>query len=540
MKQLLIVMLPALLFLTACEKNFDKINTNPNAPTDVDPSYLFTQAQKVSFDDGSFYNEALLHTYLWTQQFSDKQAAEDIFQRNEFAVGVNNEYWRQFYIAKMPNIADLQRRLRTEPDNLKAIHQNRQAMVDIIQVLNAHYVADMFGGIPYSEAFRAFEFNNQTFLPAYDEQQQVYTAMLTQLKNAVNLLSTDGQENFQADLWFNNDVLKWKKLANSLRLRLAMRISDADETLARTVIGEVLQNPAELIASNADNLLFRYQGSDFISPLYNQARSFMHQTAAANNLVDFLSDAGDPRLRIFFNTASVGQQVGDFVGVPVSPDARNAAGLFSAGSGKDYNSRYSRGHAQAWFNLKFPELVINYAEVLLLRAEIAQKGWSNENAQQLYEAGITASVQFYSNLYKEAIPLGDNKNPDSPSDAAEFADLSSLDVSNEEILELLNAPDVKFNAATAVNQIGIQQWINHHRNPRELLSNFRRTDIPNANSKPAWETIVASGTTIPYGNVPRRLTYPASEYATNTSNIQSFLSKQGPDLETNKLWWDKN
>lgn len=540
MKHLLIVLLPALLFLTACEKNFDKINTNPNAPTDVDPSYLFTQAQKVSFDDGSFYNEALLHTYLWTQQFSDKQAAEDIFQRNEFAVGVNNEYWRQFYISKMPNIADLQRRLRAEPDNLKAIHQNRQAMVDIIQVLNTHYVADMFGGIPYSEAFRAFEFNNQTFLPAYDEQQQVYTAMLAQLKNAVDLLKVEGQENFLADLWFNNDVLKWKKLANSLRLRLAMRISDADETLARTVIGEVLQNPAELIASNADNLLFRYQGSDFISPLYNQARSFMHQTAAANNLVEFLSAAGDPRLRIFFNKASAGQHTGDFVGVPVSPDARNAAGLFSSGSGKDYNSRYSRGHAQAWFNLKFPELIINYAEVLLLRAEIAQKGWSNENAQQLYEAGITASVQFYSNLYKEAIPLGDTKNPDSPSDAAEFADLSSFEVSNTEMLALLNAPDVKFNPATAINQIGIQQWINHHRNPRELLSNFRRTDIPNANSKPAWESIVASGTTIPYGNVPRRLTYPASEYATNTTNIQSFLSKQGPDLETTKLWWDKN
>ncbi|MCU0386103.1 MAG: SusD/RagB family nutrient-binding outer membrane lipoprotein, partial [Flavihumibacter sp.] len=64
--------------------------------------------------------------------------------------------------------------------------------------------------------------------------------------------------------------------------------------------------------------------------------------------------------------------------------------------------------------------------------------------------------------------------------------------------------------------------------------------IPNANSKPAWEPIVASGTAIPYGNVPRRLTYPASEYATNTTNIQSFLSKQGPDLETTKLWWDKN
>ena len=442
MKHLFIVLLPALLFLTACEKNFDKINTNPNAPTDVDPSYLFTQAQKVSFDDGSFYNEALLHTYLWTQQFSDKQAAEDIFQRNEFAVGVNNEYWRQFYIAKMPNIADLQRRLRAEPDNIKAIHRNRQAMVDIIQVLNTHYVADMFGGIPYSEAFRAFEFNNQTFLPVYDEQQQVYTAMLAQLKNAVSLLQVEGQENFLSDLWFNNDVQKWKKLANSLRLRLAMRISDADETLARTVIGEVLQNPADLIASNADNLLFLYQGSDFNSPLYNQARSFMHQTAAANNLVEFLSAAGDPRLRIFFNKASSGQQAGDFVGVPVSPDARNAAGLFSSGSGKDYNSRYSRGHAQAWFNLKFPELIINYAEVLLLRAEIAQKGWSNENPQQLYEAGITASVQFYSSLYKEAIPLGDTKNPDSPSDAPEFADLNNFEVSNEEMLALLNAPDV--------------------------------------------------------------------------------------------------
>lgn len=540
MKNFIKIILPLVVLLTACERNFEEINTNPNAPTDVDLSYLFAQAQKASFDDGSFHNEALLHTYLWTQQFSDKTAAADIFQRNEFAVGVNNEYWSQFYVSKMSNITDIQRRLKAEPESQQAIHANQRAMVDIVQVLNAHYVVDMFGGIPYSEAFKAFEFSDQNFRPGYDEQQKVYMAMLSQLKTAVSLLTTAGQENFSSDLWYNNDISKWKKLANSLRLRLAMRISDADETAARVVINEVLANPADLISSNNDNLVFRYTGSEFNSPLYTQARSFMHGTAAAKNFVDFLGNNGDPRLRIFFNQVTEGTNAGTFVGVPVSPDARNAADLFAPGSGKDYNSKYSRGHAQAWFNLKFPELIINYAEVLLLRAEIAQKGWSTENAKNLYEDGIIASIQFYSSLYKESIPFGDTRNPDSPSDKQESVGSGVFDVTNAEISTLLSAPGVKFTAANGGKQIGIQQWINHHRNPRELLSNFRRTDIPNASTVPAWETIMASGSIIPSSDIPRRLTYPATEYASNTTNLQLFLGTQGPDLETTRLWWDKN
>jgi hypothetical protein len=541
MKRFINIVLPLVLLLSACERNFEEINTNPNAPTEVDPSFLFAQAEKATFDDGSFYNEALLHSYLWTQQFSDKTAAADIFQRNEFAVSVNSQYWSQFYIAKMPNIADIKIKLNAEPASLQAIHANRRAMVDIIQVLNAHYVVDMFGAIPYSEAFKAFDFNDQNFLPKYDEQQSIYLAMLSQLKEASSLLSTDAsQENFSADLWFNNDISKWKKLANSLRLRLAMRISDADQATARSVINELLAHPEDLISSNSDNLVFRYTGSDFNSPLYAQARAFMHGTAAAKNFVDFLKNTGDPRLRIFFNKATQGPDAGTYVGVPVSPDARDAAGLFSTGSGKDYNSKYSRGHAQAWFNLKFPELVINYAEVLLLRAEIAQKGWSGENAKQLYEEGITASIQFYSSLYKEAVPYGDNKNPDSPTDNPEMADINSFDVSPSEISALLAAPGVKYDPGNAANQIGVQQWINHHRNPRELLSNFRRTDIPNSTSVPAWETIVASGNILPESNVPKRLTYPASEYASNSSNLESILSIQGPDQETTRLWWDKH
>jgi hypothetical protein len=525
----------------ACDDNFEEINTNPNSPTDVDPSFLFSHAQKVAFDDGSFYNEALLHTYTWTQQFSNKNVTNNIFQRNEFATGVNNGYWSQFYVSKMPNIIDIQRRLAAESDAQKAVHRNQKAMVDIMQVLNAHYVVDVFGGIPYSDAFKAFDFEDQNFLPAYDTQQEVYSAMLSQLESAADALSEDAnQENFSSDLWFSNNIVKWRKLANALRLRLAMRISDVDESTARGVISDILDNPSDLISSNDDNLVFRYEGSIFNSPLYEQTRSFMHETAGAKNFVEFLENTGDPRLRIFFNQASEGARAGSHVGIPVSPDDRNAAGLFAPGSTKDYNSEYSRGHAQAWFNQKFPEIVINYAEVLLLRAEIAQKGWSSEDAQQLYEDGITASIEFYSSIYKEAIPLGDTKNPDSSADKEEGVDLSSLDVSSDEIAALLASPEVQYNPENAANQIGIQQWVNHHRNPRELLSNFRRTDIPNATSTPTWENIVVEGVTIPATNIPKRLTYPATEYASNTSNVEAFVSQQGADVETTRLWWDVN
>ena len=142
---------------------FEKINTNPNAPTSVDLSSLFAHAQRVVFADGSVYNESLLHTYLWTQQFSNKNVTNNIFQRNEFATNINNSYWSQFYVTKMPNIIDIKRRLATEPDDLKAKHVNKKAMVDIMQVLNAHFIVDSFGGIPYSEALMLLISMTRTF-----------------------------------------------------------------------------------------------------------------------------------------------------------------------------------------------------------------------------------------------------------------------------------------------------------------------------------------------------------------------------------------
>lgn len=535
------IILPVLLVIMACDNDFEEINTNPNAPTSVDISSLFAHAQRVAFDDGSFYNEALLHTYTWTQQFSNKSATNDIFQRNEFAVNVNNSYWSQFYISKMPNIIDMKRQLARESTEEQAIHINQRAIVDIMQVLNTHFVVDAFGGIPYSEAFNAFNFDDQNFLPKYDTQQEVYSTMLSQLKAASEALTTDpNQEMFLYDLWYAGDISKWKKLANSLRLRLAMRISDADESLARSVINDLLSNPGDLISSNDDNLVFRYVGSVFDSPLYGQTTQFFHETGAAKNFVEFLQSSADPRLRIFFNQATEGSGSGTFVGVPVSPDDRDAAALFAPGSTKDYSSKYSRGHAQAWFNTKFPEFIINYAEVLLLRAEIAQKGWSNENAEQMYNDGIRASIEFYSALYKEGIPYGDTKNPTVATDKSEILDASNFDVTTTEVEALLTAPGVAYNPTDAINQIGVQQWINHHRNPRELMSNFRRTDIPNGTSTPAWEAIVANGTAIPYANIPKRLTYPATEYASNTTNVNDFVAIQGADQESTRLWWDIN
>ena len=365
--------------------------------------------------------------------------------------------------------------------------------------------------------------------------------MLNQLENAANMLTTDSnQENFTSDLWYSGDIVKWKKLTNALRLRLAMRISNVDEITARTVIDDVLSNIGELMSSNADNLVFRYNGSNFENPLWSQSTQFFHETAGAKNFIEFLVETGDPRLRIFFNTATEGNNAGSYVGVPVSPDDRDEAALFVPGSTRDYNSFYSRGHATAWFNTKFPEFIINYAETLLLRAEIAHKGWSSEDAEQLYNEGIRASIAFYSDLYREGVPLGLTKNPSVATDKDEFLDPSTLTVAQEEVEALLAAPEVVFDPAIALNQIGVQQWINHHRNPRELLSNFRRSDIPNSLSIPAWEPIIASGTTLPQTEVPKRLTYPASEYASNTGNLEAFIQVQGPDSEQTRLWWDQN
>lgn len=535
MKIIKLFILSLVFGIVACD-NFEEINTNPNNPDDTDQNALFAHAQNVFFQNGAFITEALLHNYGWTQQFSRRNPSASFVERDQFSTGIPEGEWPRYYTSSMLNISDLLRRFEQEQN---PAHSNRKAMTQIVKVLYTHYITDAYGGMPYSEAFKAFDLDNQVFLPKYDTQQEVYLSMLDELGVAAATLSTDtNQENFTGDLWYDGDVMKWKKLANSMRLRLAMRISSVDESTAKSVISEVLSK--ELFTSNDDNLIFRYLGSDYDSPMYNAGREMLHETAIAKNFIEFLEASGDPRLRIFFNKTTSGADIGTYVGIPISPDARDAVNLFGSKGLVNYNGTYSRGHAQSWFNRDFPETIITYAEILLLRAEIAQKGWSNENAKTLYEEGIRQSVVFYSDLYTEGVPHGEGRSERDPSDPIESVDVSTFVVTEAEINTLLAAPGVAFEEPDAINQIQIQQWIHHHRNPRELISNTRRTDVPNASSTPKWEILVEDGITLSRTSIPRRFTYPANEYTANTTNLENFLSIQGPDKVDTKLWWDVN
>ncbi len=515
-----------MVLLMACDTGFDELNVNPNEPTAVDQTFLFTHAQRVPFGDSRVITEALSHGYVWSQQLSFSGTNADIYTRHQFEVQNAQREWERYYNTETPNLSDLLRQFENETDELKAVHVNRKAMVTIVLALLTQETADLFGGMPYADAFRAFDFDDQSFVPTYDTQQEIYDQLFDQLKSAASALTTDSnQENFTVDIWFDNDISKWKKLANSLRLRLAMRISKVDEAKARTVIDELLSDPNSLMASNDENFIFKFANLEN-QGIFNVAENRRNRRAPSKNMVEFLEGSGDPRLRIFFNRTISGDNPGTFVGVPVSPDERDASGLFLDDSSNDYSGEHSLLQENAWINKKFPETVITYAEVLLLRAEIAQRGWSSENAEQLYNDGIRASIEYYSQLYKDGnVDGGFPENPD-------------YEVTSSEIDDLVENPLVKYDAANALNQIIIQQWIHHHRNPRELYSNFRRTDIPNADSTPAFETMVADGVTIPRSQIPKRFTYPDTEFALNGTNVNALIDIQGPNNELTRVWWD--
>ncbi len=517
-----------ILLLTGCDKGFEELNRNPNAPDDAQIDNLFIKAQVNTFSYNSGYTEQYLLQQVFCQQASIRATNSEILQfSNEWLK--NNWAWDNYYNGQLPNISDVERRLNALEGEDMANSQNKLAMLKIVKAYCTHMITDIYGAIPYSDAATGLN-SEQILTPAYDTQEQVYGFMLADLKSAAGNLTTDNnQVNFSFDGWFNGDISKWKKFANALRLRLATRISSVNETLAKQHINEILSNSGDLLDNNDDALIFYWQNYD--SPSYGGHFSYGHSLGASNNLINFMSGTTDPRIGIFFNRVfdSSSQENGNFLGVPISPDARIASGLFANIDKDKFAGEFSRMRDEVWLSKKMPEAPITPAEVYFLRAEIAHKGWSNENTLELYNKGIESSIKLYKKIYTEAINLGSGGQI--PND---------FNVSEQAIASYIANPDVSYSIEGGLNKIQIQQWLNLHANARELYSNFRRTMVPNQTSNPALEPLFYQGTEIPYSGMTVRYRYPASEYSLNRTQVEATVASQGADVETTKLWWDVN
>jgi hypothetical protein len=459
----------------ACTSDFTEINDNPNAPTDVDAQFLITHAtvDAVRNVAGS-WDKTLLG--MWAQHTSQIEYAWN--DRYEVRAETPNNQWKDFYAGALEDY-------RVIFEKAKAASQpNHQAVAMIMRSWLFQNATDAWGDIPYTDALRGETDGNTA--PKYDTQEAVYDGVLAELKQAATLINTTRPGFGTADAIYNGDMVKWRKFANSLRLRMAMRLSEVAPAKAQAGVQSALADG--VFTSAADEAIMPWVNS---REQYNQhpwwsgALEAPGGSRIAATLVDTLKSLADPRLPIYARPNDKGEYVGMQNGL------RDGHGIaFPARS--MIGERFVR-------KLEQPSVIFSYAEVLFIRAEAAVRGWAAGDPAQLYHDGVRAAMKFHG-------------------------------ISDADIAAYLAQPAAKYDAARGRQQIGLQKWIAFFTQGPEAYAEWRRTGYPNLRAGP---DVVTNGV------IARRVEYPTDEQSLNNENLQEAVARQGGAGLTSRVWWDK-
>lgn len=477
----LALVLPLAFALGACDRDFEEINTNPNESEVANPAFLLTNAQRSNvtryWDVEANMDGGLLIVQHWAKiQYTNED-------RYAFRTGSYQNIWNGFYGGGLQDFNKIVSLGKQQDD------KGFQAVGIIMRSWLFSVLTDTYGDIPYSEALRLQE---GIIAPKYDKQEDIYKGLLAELKAAADMLDANTPA-VQGDIMYGGDMMKWKKFANSLRLRLAMRIADADAALARTHASEVLTSGVHF-TSNADNAQVVYLNTTFPNdnPVYEN-RKTRDDHRISKTIVDKLVALNDPRLSIYADKPEA-DKAGPYVGVPNGLTNTQAAALGLSRTSK-IGAFFTKETA--------PAVVMTYAEVLFFKAEAIARGFVNNGvAATEYQNAIRASMNQYG-----------------ITDAAA-------------ITTYLAQPSVAYNVANYKQSIGEQKWIALFGQGLEAWSEWRRLDYPQLTV--ARNPVAAAG-----GKIPVRFIYPAQEQSLNQKNYTEAVARQGADRLTTKLWWDK-
>jgi hypothetical protein len=471
----------------ACDSGLTGLNNNPNAPTKVGPQFLFPNGVVNVVSRARGGNFDLTLTSLWAQHIAmDRFTDED---RYSIRTDNINGHWDGFYSGGLEDFATILE--QTDPSD----KPNLVAPTLVMKSWTYGIMTDIWGDIPYSEANKGIS----GFTPKYDRQQDIYNGILSDLKAANDMITAGGATYGTADVIYGGDMTKWKKFANSLRLRYALRMSKVDPATAQAQVAAALADG--VFTSNDDNALLRWPGDGTNNnPIYQNfvTRDDQH---VSQTLVDtlkalYISISGsdttfDPRLAVYADPVIADTPSVHYRGAPngLQDDDAIAIGLTNTSRvGIAYRSKTT------------PSILMTYAEVLFDEAEAAVRGWEPGDPATLYADGIRASMEY-------------NGIPDAT------------------ITAYLASPRVAYDPATGLEQIALQRWIALYGEGTEAYSEYRRTGVPNLQPGPA-------AITNPH-IVARRLTYPVSEQSLNNDNLQAAISAQGGANLTNRVWWDE-
>jgi hypothetical protein len=375
MKSSRLLALPAAVLLmatAACDRGLTDVNVNPNAPEAVPPQNLLAQALITGVGgawgtDGLWTGKYLLD--LWGQHLAaPTYTEEDRYNPRDSQV---QSMWDHIYINPL---ADLQELSRAASEQQNA---NLLAVSETFKQYLFHHLTDIYGAIPYSEALQAPEI----VYPRYDTQEQVYRGMLEALTASAGQMNrATARAGFATgDLLYAGNMERWYRFNNSLRMRMAMRMSNVLPEYARQQFQAAYT--AGGFQSNADNARLVWSANPpHQNPWHaNYVRLGRRDQVVSAAMITRLQAWNDPRLPIYAQPGSDGQ----FRGLP--------NGLTPGEVGFP-EPAFSRPGTR-FLDAQYPSVLINYAEVLFLQAEAAARGWIPGDPAALYRAAIRASME---------------------------------------------------------------------------------------------------------------------------------------------------
>ncbi len=499
--------------ITGCDKNFEKINTNPILPTSLDPVYLFSNAQQSSAIPAYHYQGEIV------QQINTPFGGVlEGGNRNTVNEVNANPAFNTLYTNSIRNLTDIINRLKDNPARTNLFNMARIWRAYCYQVL-----VDTYGDIPYSEAGKGFL--ESAYLPKYDDQKIIYEDILKEYKEATDALAS-GKDIVSGDLFYQGNIEKWKKLGNSLLLRAGMRYTKIDPAKAKIIV-TIAVDPARggVMISNADNAVIQF------NEIYNNSTSSALLGGERANyyigkpFVDFLKNTNDPRLTFIAvkyenptnplaTAGAANTDPADQEGMPYGYDENSLATApgFPGKIGSAF--KYSQFNRATVFRIDAPEFLITYAQTQLLLAEANERGYITTGAPKIYyETGIKAHMD------QKAL-YGDNN------------------ITEQQKNDYLQQPRVAYDPSHALQQINEQYWIASFRIWIEAWANFRRTGFPQLSpikfpgEDPAVNTANAGG-------FIHRITYPLREKSVNTANVDAAIARMGGDNLGVRVFWDK-
>jgi hypothetical protein len=511
-----LVLIGAVLSMSACTKDFDSKNTNPGKVVDITAQeipFMFSKAESAASYTGGDYQVAQnLFADLYAQYFA---TSATYFPSDRYVMRFDwvKTHWANHYTQVVPQLQKI--------FSFKEKTSAEYALARVIWVFSFHRLTDYYGPVPYFHAGDA-----ATSIP-YDSQESIYDDLFKQLDSAVTTLSANATAkpfgNF--DLLYAGNVAKWTKFANTLRLRLALRISKADPARAKAEAEKAVT--AGVMTDIADDAMMiksatvstDANGLSFISG-WNEFRM-------SASMESMLKGYKDPRLPVYFQPAV---KTGEYHGIR---NGLTPAQLNVEKNTNDYNSNvgsrwisWSTADKKWVYSYGTPQDIMHCAEAYFLRAEGALNGWNmGDNAQVLYETGIEMSLRQWGVTDGAAIA------------AYKTSADTAIALTDEQESVAVNKATIKWAATVAAQreQIGTQKWLALYPDGFEAWAEVRRSGFPIL-----YPVVNSDNTDIPAGKAVRRIPFIDLEKQTNgTAVIKAITLLNGPDNAFTPLWWDK-